>query len=152
MSNDRRPGSFKDLIVWQKAMDLAVLIHGLTRSLPREEKFGLTSQMRRSAGSIAYNIAEGQARRSTSEFLHFLSLSEGSVAELETQLILSARLSYCTEAAAAPSFSLLDEVRRMLNALRLALLRSRDSSTDGSSARHSSLVTRHSAPKDGNEP
>ena len=84
--------SYRELIVWQKSMDLAARIYTITRSYPAEERFGITSQMRRAATSIPANIAEGQARRSTGEFLQSLGIARGSLAELETFLTLSERL------------------------------------------------------------
>jgi four helix bundle protein len=86
--------NFKDLIVWQKAMVLAKLTYELTRGFPSEEKFGLVSQMCRAAVSIPPNIAEGQARHGTCEFIQFISHAEGSLAELETQFRLSVDLSF----------------------------------------------------------
>jgi four helix bundle protein len=82
----------EDLDVWQKAVDLSVSIYGYTKDFPPEEKFGLTSQMRRAAVSVASNIAEGAARQGSREFVQFLSIASGSVAELETQIIISQRL------------------------------------------------------------
>ena len=86
--------SYRDLTVWQKSIVLATTIYGATRGFPAEERFGLTSQIRRSATSIPANIAEGQARRTTGEFLQSLGIARGSLAELETHLILSERLGY----------------------------------------------------------
>ena len=113
--------NYKDLIVWQKGIDLAKDVYQLTRGFPREEKFGLTSQMRRAAVSIPSNIAEGQARRTTPEFIQFISHAEGSAAELDTQIILSVELKFCEKKTALPLYELLDEVRRMLDALRRKL-------------------------------
>jgi four helix bundle protein len=113
--------SYKDLLVWQKAIMLAKLIYRLTQNFPSAEKFGLIAQMRRAAVSIPSNIAEGQARHTTGEFIQFLSHAEGSVAELDTQLILSIELKFCSSAAADPAFALIGEIRRMLNALRRKL-------------------------------
>jgi four helix bundle protein len=113
--------SYKDLLVWQKGITLAKLVYGLTRSFPSEEKFGIVAQMRRAAISVPSNIAEGQARRTTGEFIQFLSHAEGSVAELDTQLILSIELKFCGNVAADASFALISEIRRMLNALRRKL-------------------------------
>jgi four helix bundle protein len=113
--------SYKDLLVWQKGIALAKLVYGLTRSFPSEEKFGIVGQMRRAAVSIPSNIAEGQARHTTGEFIQFLSHSEGSVAELDTQFILSIEL--CAASAAEPAFELIGELRRMLSALRRRLLK-----------------------------
>ena len=87
--------SFKDLLVWQKGMVLAKGIYEITRPFPDHEKFGLVSQMRRAAVSIPSNIAEGQAPHTTKEFIQFISYAEGSVAELETQLMLAADSGYC---------------------------------------------------------
>jgi four helix bundle protein len=114
-------GSYKDLIVWQKGISLAKLVYDLTRRFPSEEKFGIVAQMRRAAISIPSIIAEGQARRTTGEFIQFISHAEGSVAELDTQLILSIELKFRGSAAAEPGFGLISEIRRMLNALRRKL-------------------------------
>lgn len=84
----------KDLDVWNKAMDLAFDLYNMTKDFPREEVYGLTSQIRRSAVSIASNIAEGAARNSRKEFIQFLYISLGSIAELETQILLAKRLNY----------------------------------------------------------
>ncbi|HEU5314045.1 MAG TPA: four helix bundle protein [Candidatus Udaeobacter sp.] len=113
--------SYKDLVVWQKGIALAKIVYRLTQNLPPEEKFGLVAQMRRSAVSIPSNVAEGQARHTTGEFIQFISHAEGSIAELDTQLILSAELGFCDSANAAAAFELIDELRRMLNALRRKL-------------------------------
>src|SRR5919109_4175455 len=93
--NKNSTRSYKDLIVWQKGMALAKLIYQLTKKFPSEEKFGLIAQMRRAAVSILSNIAEGQARHTTGEFIQFISHAEGSLAELDTQLILSVELEFC---------------------------------------------------------
>jgi four helix bundle protein len=122
MSETKTTGNFKELTAWQKAMQVAALVYKIAGAFPSEEKFGLVSQMRRAAVSIPSNIAEGQARHTTGEFIQFISHAEGSVAELETQLLLSINLSFATNALAAPVLSLLDEVRRMLNALRRSLV------------------------------
>ena len=113
--------SFKDLVVWQKGIALAKLIYGVTRTFPAEEKFGLIAQMRRAAVSVPSNIAEGQARHTTGEFIQFISHAEGSVAELDTQLILAGELQFCRDEDAAPAFQLIEELRRMLNTLRRKL-------------------------------
>lgn len=115
------PRGYKDLLVWQKGMEIAKLIYRVTRTFPTEEKFGLIAQMRRAAVSIPSNIAEGQARHTTGEFIQFISHAEGSLAELDTQLILAIELEMCSTAKAAPAFLLLEEQRRMLNALRRKL-------------------------------
>ena len=115
--------NYKDLLVWQKGITLAKSIYRLTQSFPSEEKFGLTSQMRRAAVSIPSNLAEGQARHTSGEFVQFISHAEGSSAELDTQLILAVELGFCKKATAIPIYELIDEIRRMLNALRRAISR-----------------------------
>ena len=102
-------------------MQLVKGIYLLTREFPSDERFGLISQMRRAAVSVPSNVAEGQARHSTGEFIQFVSHAEGSVAELETQLTIAVDLSYCDEQRAKPLFDLLLELRKMLNALRRKL-------------------------------
>ena len=106
----------KDLRVWQSAMLLVEDIYRLTSTFPREELFGLTSQMRRAAISAPSDIAEGSARRGTKELLYFLGIATGSLAELDTQLDLALRLKFCTEITSIQSR--LDEV----SALTLALM------------------------------
>jgi len=113
--------NYKDLIVWQKGIELARAVYALTRKFPNEEKFGLTSQLRRAAVSIPSNIAEGQARRTTPDFINFISHAEGSAAELDTQIILAVELKCCVKADALPIYELNDAIRRMLNALRRKL-------------------------------
>ncbi|HVW58321.1 MAG TPA: four helix bundle protein [Rhizobiaceae bacterium] len=83
---------YRDLIVWKEAMDIAEQVYSLTRSFPREEAFGLTSQMRRSAVSIPSNIAEGFGRAQRRSFVQFLRIAQGSLKELETQMLLAARV------------------------------------------------------------
>ena len=86
--------SYRDLIAWQKAMDLAVAVFRATERMPRQEAFGLVSQMRRAAVSVPSNIAEGQGRGMTKEYVRFLRIARGSVQELETQLVLAGRLGF----------------------------------------------------------
>jgi len=114
--------SYKDLVVWQKGIFLAKLVYKLTQQFPPEEKFGIVAEMRRAAVSIPSNIAEGQARRTTGEFIQFISHAEGSVAELDTQLILATELAFCREMDPRWAFKLTDELRRMLNVLRRKLI------------------------------
>src|SRR3954462_12744378 len=118
---ENKPQNYKDLVVWQKGIALAKAIYQLTSRFPNDEKFGLISQMRRAAVSIPSNIAEGQARHSTGEFIQFISNAEGSVAEPETQLEIAADPGYCTAAQTERVLSLAEEVRKMLNALRRRL-------------------------------
>jgi len=113
--------SYKDLVVWQKGITLATTVYGLTQKYPSAEKFGLVAQMRRAAVSIPSNIAEGQARHTTGEFIQFISHAEGSVAELDTQLILSIELEFCGAESGEPVFRLIGELRKMLNVLRRKL-------------------------------
>ena len=116
-----KPQNYKDLVVWQKGIQVAKLVYELTRRFPSEEKFGLVSQMRRAAVSIPSNIAEGQARHTTGEFIQFISHAEGSVAELNTQLILATQLHFCSTNDVGPGFELVENLRRMLNGLRRKL-------------------------------
>ncbi len=106
---------YRELEVWQKAMKLTELIYKLSAGFPKEEIFGLTSQIRRSAVSIPSNIAEGSGRAGKREFLQFLSIARGSSAELETQLLLAKNIGYLP--TDTPVFDRLISVRQMLNAL-----------------------------------
>ncbi len=112
---------YRDLIVWQKAMSLAKLCYQVTKVFPKEEVFGLTSQIRRAAASIPANIAEGNGRAHTKEYLNHLSIARGSLAELETHLILSKEVELLKEAECQKCLALADEISRMLSALRRAL-------------------------------
>ena len=109
---------YRDLVVWQQAMDVAVETYRLTSSFPKEEMFGLTSQMRRAAVSIASNIAEGEGRKSKNEFSHFLGIALGSKSELETQLILSERVNLLKTTDTELIKKSLDDIGKMLTALR----------------------------------
>jgi four helix bundle protein len=113
--------SYKDLFVWQKSVTLAKKIYELTGTFPDTEKYGLASQMRRAAVSIPSNIAEGQARHTRKEFVQFISHAEGSVAELETQLILGVELGFCVPAATKEITGLTTELSKMLDSLRQRL-------------------------------
>lgn len=113
--------SHRDLIAWQKAMDLTVLIYEITKSFPNGEKFGLISQIRRSSSSIAANIAEGQGRRSSKEFQHFLANARGSLLELDTHLELSFRIGYIDERQHSKLKTKINEVGRILNGLLNAI-------------------------------
>jgi four helix bundle protein len=113
-----KPQSYRDLLVWQKSISLAKTIYKLTVEFPPEEKFGLISQMRRAAVSVPSNIAEGQARNTTGEFIQFISHAEGSLAELDTQLILAVELGFATADKIKSCANSIDELRRMLNGLR----------------------------------
>jgi four helix bundle protein len=101
----------KDLDVWKASMDLTVDLYNVTKDFPKEEVYGLTSQVRRSAVSVASNIAEGAARGSKKEFIQFLYIALGSLAELETQVLLAQRLEYLNSDI---SLSKIDKIRQML--------------------------------------
>jgi four helix bundle protein len=109
--------SFKDLKVWQEAMDLSAACYELTRMYPKEELFGMVSQIRRSAVSIAANIAEGHGRESTGLFIQFLRTAQGSLKELETHLLLSQRAQLADSAAIQSCIDRCDPLGRMLRSL-----------------------------------
>lgn len=109
--------SYKDLIVWQKSMDLVQMVYQATKEFPREELYGLTNQLRRAVVSIPSNIAEGHAHRSTAEFRNFLSIARGSLAEVDTQLIIAERLNYLEPAKLREIQAVQIEVNKMTNAL-----------------------------------
>jgi len=119
--NTNTTRSYKGLVVWQKGIALAKLIYQLTNKFPGDEKFGLVPQMRRAVVSIPSNIAEGQARHKTGEFIQFISRAEGSLAELDTELILSLELRFARAENAEAASTLISELRRMLNVLRRKL-------------------------------
>jgi four helix bundle protein len=106
--------SFRDLIVWQRAMQLTVAIYRLTREFPKEELYGLTSQIRRCAVSIPSNIAEGQGRITAGEFRQFLGVAQGSTGELQTQLEIARSLGLGSSACIDEAEALSNEVRKML--------------------------------------
>lgn len=112
---------FKDLFVWQRAMDLVVEVYDLVKKLPKEELFALSDQIRRAVISIPSNIAEGQGRNSSKEFIHLLSIAKGSKAELETQLLLCVRINYLKELEIEKAMSLVEEVGKMLHSLQKRL-------------------------------
>lgn len=109
--------SHKRLLVWQKAIDLVTLVYRLTASFPEEERFGLVSQMRRAAVSVASNIAEGAARKSRKEKTQFFINARGSLSELDTQLVIVDRLSFGVAEARQEMVVILDEVGRLLSGL-----------------------------------
>lgn len=113
--------SYEDLLVWQKAMDLAESVYVLVRRLPKEELHVLSSQIKRAAVSVPSNIAEGQARSSTKELINFLYIARGSNAELQTQLFLCVRLGYFTDTEICEVLDLSREVGKMLNAFIASL-------------------------------
>ena len=109
--------SYRDLTVWQKGMDMVFAVYELTDHFPTREQFRLTSQMHRAAVSVPSNIAEGHGRLSKAEYIHFLSISRGSLSELETQMEIALRLGYVNEEQIADTQSLSQEVGRLLNGL-----------------------------------
>ena len=109
--------SYRELKVWQQGMELAEACYFLTQGLPREELFGMTSQIRRAATAIPANIAEGYGRGHRNEYLQFLRIAQGSRNELETHILLSIRVELTTQASVASALALCDETGKMLSAL-----------------------------------
>ena len=109
--------NYQELIVWNKAMDLVSEVYSLTKLLPKEELFALSNQMRRAAISVPSNIAEGQQRMAPRKFIRFLTIARGSNGELQTQLLICARLSYFTSDQIQPVLSLSYEISKMLTTL-----------------------------------
>jgi four helix bundle protein len=116
--------AFRDLIAWQKAMDLVEIVYEVTARFPSREVFGLTNQLRRAAVSVPSNIAEGQGRESTRDFLHFLGISRGSLQEVQTQLEIASRLRFIDDGDYSRCLSQTDEVARLLHGLSRSLRRS----------------------------
>jgi four helix bundle protein len=113
--------SYQQLKVWQLGIQLSKTTYALTRTFPKDELYGLTSQMRRAAVSIPANVAEGHARDSTKEFLHHISIALGSLAELETMLVLAESLGYSDKVAIAALLQNTDEEGKMLRGLQKTL-------------------------------
>jgi four helix bundle protein len=113
--------SYKDLLIWQKGMTLAKFVYQLSARFPVDERYGLISQIRRAAVSVPSNIADGQARHTTKEFLQFLSHAEGSLAEVETQLLLSVDLRFANAEGIAPGLKDIDELQKMIVSLKRKL-------------------------------
>lgn len=109
--------SHRDLLVWQKAVDLAVIVYRVAEALPAAERFGLWSQMTRSATSVSFNIAEGRGRQGSREFANFLSIARGSLAELDTAIEIAVRLNYLNREEVAQIDATASEVGRMLTTL-----------------------------------
>ena len=118
MSEDKNAYHYKQLIVWQKAMKLVIHVYKVTTNFPKNEQYGLVSQLRRSAVSIPSNIAEGHGRTSDKEIVRFLDIARGSIYELDTQLEISRQLNYLNQEEYRSIFNLLDEISRMLSGLR----------------------------------
>jgi four helix bundle protein len=121
MSDGRK--THKEMLVWQRAMLLAEQVYRVTKTFPSEERFGLVSQMRRAAVSIPSNLAEGAARRTSGEYINFLHIAHGSLAELETQAILARRLDFLPVSDHVEPE--IERVGRLLNALTMAISKRR---------------------------
>ena len=113
--------SYRDLVVWQKAMLLTEEVYRLSEGFPSREQYGITSQLRRATVSVAANLAEGHSRATRKDYAHFVSISKGSLAEVETYLILAGRLELATREQITPAWHLAREVSKMLTALHQRL-------------------------------
>lgn len=116
--------TFRDLLVWQKAMDLVTQLYKVTSAFPQEELYGITSQIRRSGVSVPSNIAEGYGRRSTKDYVRYLNMATGSLYELETQLQISNNLDLLSDDDYKPLDEATREIERMITALRKKILES----------------------------
>ncbi|MCL4559324.1 MAG: four helix bundle protein [Chloroflexi bacterium] len=116
-TNEKYIKNYCDLIVWQKSISLMKSVYSLMSKFPRQEDFGLTSQVRRAAISIPSNIAEGQARRHRSEFVQFLHIALGSLSEMDTQIVIAGELGYLNEKDIVETDNLILEIRTMLFSL-----------------------------------
>jgi four helix bundle protein len=123
MDAERRIKNYRDLTVWQKGIDIARSVYQVTKGFPADERFGLTSQLRRAAASVPANIAEGHARSSTKDYLRFIAISIGSLAETATFIELAGRLNYGNLEELRKIFEMTTEERRMLRALQKSLRR-----------------------------
>jgi four helix bundle protein len=117
MEESRKVRHYRDLMAWQKAMDLVELVYGATRGWPKDEIYGLTNQIRRAVVSVPSNIAEGQGRNSPKEFMHHLSIARGSLLEVETQALIAQRLGYIPSELAERILSSADDVSRLISGL-----------------------------------
>jgi four helix bundle protein len=113
--------SYRDLVVWKRAMDAVEVVYRVTKAFPRQETYGLAAQSRRAVVSVVSNIAEGHGRYHLGDYLHHLSMANGSLLELETQLHVARRLDYLTEVDHADALRLTKEVGKMLAGLDRAL-------------------------------
>lgn len=109
--------SHRDLIVWQKAMDLLEMVYRLCDRFPKAEMYRLVSQLTRAAVSVPANIAEGHARATRRDYAHFIAVARGSLMETETHLMIAVRLEYITEDEASPAFALVTDISKMLTSL-----------------------------------
>ena len=117
MKSSKSMKNHKDLIVWQKGIELVKMVYSITSSFPKEEQFGLTSQMRRCSVSIPSNIAEGCGRHSEKELMQFLYITLGSASELETQIIISQELNFLEKDKCEQVLSMINEIIRMTSSL-----------------------------------
>lgn len=117
--------SYRDLDVWQKAMDLVIVCYKLAQQFPSNEKYGLISQIQKAAVSVPANIAEGQARQYVKEFIHHLSIAQGSLAEVETYVQLAERLGYVNKGGVQTILITADQVARMIAGLQKSLKKSK---------------------------
>jgi four helix bundle protein len=113
--------SYRDLVVWQKGIELSVLVYEVCSTFPKSELYGLADQMKRAVVSISSNIAEGQARQHIGEFRQFLSISNGSLAELDTQRIIAERMGFISPQGSVELDRRITEIRKMLYSLRSKL-------------------------------
>jgi four helix bundle protein len=113
--------SYKDLLVWQQSVELAVLCYKLSRKFPKADLFGITSQLRRSSASVAANIAEGHGRESSPQFVQFLKIAQGSLKETETHIIIAGRLKLGSREDLKQALKMCDDVGKMTRALIRAI-------------------------------
>lgn len=113
--------SYRDLIVWQKSMDLVVVCYEITKSFPPNEVYGLTSQLKRAAVSIPANIAEGHGRHGLGEYIHFLGIAQGSLRETETHLLIAKRLDFISSDKLNNALNLSTEISKMISGLTRSL-------------------------------
>ncbi len=121
-AGNMRIDSHRDLVVWQKSMDLAVTVYALSSRFPKQETYRLTDQLTRSAAAVPGNIAEGHARSTRRDYAHFLAMAKGSLMETETFTMLSVRLGYVSQSDARELLGLIEEVSKMLTVLRSRIL------------------------------
>ena len=119
--SEKSGGDFTDLRVWQRAMDLGERIYRLTWTFPRSETYGLSGQLQRAVLSVPSNIAEGRTRNSLRDYLRFVSIARGSLAEVQTQIVFAVRVEYLTHQQSEPLLAEIRDLTRQLNALRNAL-------------------------------
>lgn len=112
---------YRDLDVWKRSVSFVTAVYAATQGFPKEELYGLTSQIRRSAVSVPSNIAEGRAKRTTKDFIRFLNIAYGSMAELETQLLIASNLGFLKSAALDPLLDEASQIARMINGMRNGL-------------------------------